>query len=80
MPLVATYMFGGAACMPAGVGCFASGVLPACLTAALWQPASTHSLPVLLISRTGATAIFANCNTAGISGEMLAFYAHSIVQ
>ena len=80
MPLVATYMFGGAACMPAGVGCFASGVLPACLTAAIWQPITGHSLGIFLVSRTGATAIFTNSNAIGLDGEMLAFYAHSIVQ
>ena len=80
MPLVATYMFGGAACMPSGVGCFASGVLPACLTAAIWQPGTSHSLGVFLVSRAGATAVFANSNGVGIGGEMLAFYAHSIVQ
>jgi len=79
MPLVATYMYGGAACMPSGVGCFASGVTPACLTAALWQIGGSHSLGVFLVSRTGATAVFANSNGAGVNGEMLAFYAHSII-
>jgi len=80
MPLVATYMYGGAACMPSGVGCFASGVTPACLTAAIWQPITGHSLGIFLVSRTGATAIFSNSNGAILNVEMLAFYAHSIIQ
>jgi len=79
MPLVATYLYGGAASMPAGVGCFATGVTPACLTAALYQEIGAHCFPVLLVSRSGATAIFANCNGAGVNGEMLAFFAHSII-
>lgn len=80
MPLVATYLFGGAASMPSGVGCFATSVTPACLTAALWQPISGHSIPVILVSRSGAVAIFTNSNGAGLNGEMLAFFAHSIIQ
>lgn len=80
MPLVATYLFGGAASMPAGVGCFATGVTPACLTAAVWQAAGAHSVPISLVSRSGAVAIFGNSNGAGVNGEMLAFFAHSIIQ
>lgn len=80
MPLVATYLFGGAASMPAGVGCFATGVTPACLTAALYQEIGTHCFPILLVSRSGAVAIFTNSNTAAVNGEMLAFFAHSVIQ
>jgi len=79
MPLVATYLFGGAASMPSGVGCFATSVTPACLTAALYQEIGGHSIPVMLVSRSGATAIFTNCNATGVNGEMLAFFAHSII-
>ena len=79
MPLVATYLFGGAASMPSGVGCFATSVTPACLTAALYQEIGGHSIPIYLTSRSGAAVVFNNSNGAGVNGEMLAFFSHSII-
>ena len=79
MPLVQTFMWGGGASLGAGYNCFATGILPACLTSAIWQPiAGATSVATLLVSRATATVIFST--SAGAQpGEMLAIFAHSVI-
>ena len=78
MALVTTFMNAGAASAASGINCFATGLLgPACITAAIWQPTSGLSLPIQL-SRTGLSVMVMNCNSVGVGGDLLAFFAHSV--
>ena len=54
MPLVQTFMYAGAYSVAQGLNCLATGVTPACLTAVQWIPTTGTSLPIMLVSRTGA--------------------------
>ena len=80
MPLVSTFMFAGTRCLAAGINCIATGVSPSCLTHASFQEGhSGGSLPVLLLSKSTGTAIFSS-STGAVAGNVLAFFAHSLIQ
>jgi len=83
MPLVASFMFAGAASLAGGSNCFATGVTAAsCITAALWMPTGGHSLGAILVTRTGSNGgvVIIASSTGVVTGELFALFAHSIIQ
>ena len=89
MPLLASFAYAGQFCLANGTSCLATGIVGdggAGVDWCDWIPIATSggapsgpSIPVRLITRTGATILFHNGNP-GANGEVFALYLHSIIR
>ena len=85
MPLLATFAYAGQFCLATGANCLATGITGISGATIDWcdyiqDNLSGPSLPVRLVTRTGATVILNNGSGAGMSGEVFALYLHSIIR
>lgn len=87
MPLLATFAYAGQFCLAAGNNCLATGITGIGGATLDWvdyiqDNLATPSIPMRLVTRTGATLILNNANlpSGGVSGEVFALYLHSIIR